>query len=108
MLVNLHNGSLITTSIAIVGCRKYRHHIPILTPIVAFHNKLMSSCNERKSIVMVECLADILAEGVSCTTRGDSPPASVVWIAPQQIAHWPLMRDFLYPVKRADVIEGVD
>jgi len=80
MLINLHDGSLITTSIAIVGGREYRHHIPILAPVVAFHNQLMGSCNKRQPVVMVEGLADVLSKSIACTTRTYAPSTSVVWV----------------------------
>lgn len=68
----------------------------------------MGSRNERESVVVVERLRNILAESVTCTTRGYSPAASVVGVRPQQVAHWALVWHFLDAVKRSDVIKRVD
>jgi hypothetical protein len=34
MLVDFHNGGLISTTIAVVGRTKYRHNVMILAPVV--------------------------------------------------------------------------
>jgi hypothetical protein len=68
----------------------------------------MRSRHQRKPIVMVESFADVLSERVPGTSGTDTPPTSVVWVAPQQIAHRTLVRHFLYPVERADVVQRVD
>ena len=76
---------------------------------------------------MVECLGDVLTEGVSRTPGGDAPAAPVVRVGPEQVAHRTLtiflvvihiffhcqnvpdlVRDLLQPVEGADVVEGVD
>ena len=57
---------------------------------------------------MIECLRYVLTERVSRTSRADSPTASVVRIAPEQIAHWSFVRYFLDSVEGADVIKRVD
>jgi hypothetical protein len=88
--------------------REYCDDIPILRPVVALHNKLMGSCNESKTIVMVERLGNVLAESVACATRRYSPAAPVVWVGPKKVTHGTLMRNFLYTVERSNVIEGVD
>ena len=38
VLVNLHDGCLVTASIAVVGCAEYGDHVSVLTPVVAFHD----------------------------------------------------------------------
>lgn len=68
----------------------------------------MRTRHERKPVVVVEGLADILAECVPSSSGTDSPSASVIGVGPQQVAHRTLMRHLLYPVQRADVIERVD
>lgn len=65
ILINLHNRSLITTPVAVIRRTEDGNHIPILTPIVPLHDQLMGSCDQCKSVVVVERFRDILAEGVS-------------------------------------------
>jgi hypothetical protein len=68
----------------------------------------MGSCNEGKTIVMVERLGDILAKSVARTTRGYAPATPVIWVGPKQVTHWALMRHLLYAVERSNVIQCVD
>lgn len=68
----------------------------------------MSACNERKAVVVVERLGDILAERVSSTSGRDSPAAPVVGVGPEQVAHGTLVGHLLYPVQRANVVERVN
>lgn len=35
MLIDLHDGGLVTTSIAVVWRTEDCHHIPVLTPVIA-------------------------------------------------------------------------
>ena len=35
VLINLHDRSLVSTTVAVVGCTEDGHHIPVLAPIVA-------------------------------------------------------------------------
>jgi hypothetical protein len=83
VLVNLHDSSLVTTSIAVIRCTEDSHDVSLLTPIVPLHDQLMGSADERKAVVMVEGFRDILPERVSGSARGDAPAASVVWVRPE-------------------------
>ena len=64
--------------------------------------------NQSQSIVMIESLGDILAERVSCSTGGNAPSTSVIWVTPEKIAHGTFVRNLLYTIQRTDVIESVD
>lgn len=79
-----------------------------MRPVVALHDKLMGSCNESKTIVMVERLGNILAESVTCTTRGYAPATSVIGVGPEQVAHGTFVWYFLYAVERPNIIKRVD
>jgi hypothetical protein len=68
----------------------------------------MGSCNEGKTIVMVERLGDILTKGVARTSRRYAPATPVIWVGPKQITHWALMGHLLYAVERPNVIQCVD
>lgn len=37
VLVNLHDRSLVATSVAVVGSTEDCHHIPVLAPVVTLH-----------------------------------------------------------------------
>lgn len=54
MFINLHYGRLITASIAIVRSGEYRDHVPILTPIITFHDQLMSPGDQRQAVVVIK------------------------------------------------------
>ena len=68
----------------------------------------MGTSNKRETIVMVERLADVLAECVSSSSGAYSPSATVVGVRPQQVAHGTLMGHLLYPVQCTDVIKRVN
>lgn len=68
----------------------------------------MSSGNQCQAVIVIESLRDILSECVPRTSRGYPPPASVIWVGPEKVAHWPFMGDLLYAVKRSDVVQGVN
>uniref|UniRef100_A0A2P2NZA0 Serine/threonine-protein phosphatase n=1 Tax=Rhizophora mucronata TaxID=61149 RepID=A0A2P2NZA0_RHIMU len=82
ILPNLKYCRHIPTSIAIIWCTKYCHHVLVLGPIVSFHYKLVSSGYQCESISVVELLRDILSKGVSSSTRRNSPTTTVVRIRP--------------------------
>ena len=45
MLINLHNRCLVTASVTVIWSTEYCDNVPILTPVVALHDELMSSCD---------------------------------------------------------------
>jgi hypothetical protein len=57
---------------------------------------------------LTERLGNVLTKRVTRTTRRYAPAASVVRIGPEQVAHRTLVRDLLYTVDRADMVERVD
>jgi hypothetical protein len=126
VLIDLHDGSLVTASVAVVGgcswldaiCSsrrsqevltgEYGDHVPVLRPVVPLHHKLVSSGNQRQTVVVVESLGYILAKSVAGATWRDSPSAPVVRIGPQQVAHGALVGHLLDSVKGANIIERID
>jgi len=82
MLVNLHNGCLVTTSVAIVWCTEYGYHISILAPIVSLHHQLMCTCYQCQTIIMIESFRDILSECISCSSWTYTPTTSIIRIRP--------------------------
>ena len=45
MLINLHNRCLVTASVTVIRSTEYCDNVPILTPVVALHDELVSSCD---------------------------------------------------------------
>lgn len=108
MLINLHDRSLVTTSVAVIWSAEDGHHISVLAPIVSLHDQLMCSGHQCETVVMIECFRDILTKGVTCTSWTDTPSASVIRITPEEIAHGSFMGNLLDSVKGSDVVKCVD
>lgn len=53
-VVQFHDGRLISTPITVVRRGENCYDITIMTPIVSFHYKLMSTSNKRKAVAVVE------------------------------------------------------
>lgn len=104
MLINLHDGSLITTSVAVIGCTENGHHVPVLTPIISLHDQLMRSSHQCQPVVVIKRFTDVLSERVSRSSWTNAPATSIVWITPEQIAHRSLMWYLLDPVQTSDII----
>ena len=77
-------------------------------PVVAAHNKLMSTRYQFQSICMVELFRDVLAERVASTSGRDAPAAAVVGIRPKQVADGSFVGNFLHTVELTNLVEGVD
>ena len=78
MFINLHDCCLIRTSITIVRRTKNRHHIFLMTPIVAFHDQLMCPRHQCQSISMVKLFRYVVPKRVAGTPRRDTPATTVV------------------------------
>lgn len=68
----------------------------------------MGPCNECQAVVMIESLRDILPKGVASATRRDAPPATVIRIRPEEIAHRSLVWNLLYPVDRPHMVKSIN
>ena len=44
-VIQLHNGSLVSTAVAVVGGREDGDNISVMGPVIPLHHKLMSSKN---------------------------------------------------------------
>ena len=72
------------------------------------HYKLMGSRDQRQRVVVVKGLRDVLAKGVTGSSRGNAPAAAIVGIRPQQIAHGSLVGYLLNAVQGANVVQRVN
>jgi len=79
-VIKLHNGSLVATSVAIVGRAENGYHILLMTPVVTLHDKLMSPRDKGEAIAVIECLGYVLAERVPSSSGRNTPSTSVIRI----------------------------
>ena len=68
------------------------------------HDKLVRARNKGQPVIVVERFRDVLAKGVSRSSRRDTPSATIVRVGPQQVTHRSFMRHLLYTVDGANVI----
>jgi hypothetical protein len=63
-----------------------------LTPVEALHDKLVGTRDECEAVGVVKLLCYILPECIPSSTRWYTPPTPVIWVRPQKVTHWTLMR----------------
>ena len=108
VLIELHNSSLVTAAVAIVGRREDGDDRLLMAPVVTFHDKLMGTGDECESIGTIELFRHILTESVTSTTRRDTPSAAIIGIGPKQIAHRSLVRNLLETIQSTNTIESIN
>mmetsp|Transcript_46806 Transcript_46806/g.100246 ORF Transcript_46806/g.100246 Transcript_46806/m.100246 type:complete len:256 (-) Transcript_46806:193-960(-) len=79
-----------------------------MAPVVTLHDELVCSCDEAQAVALVELLGDVRAEGVARPSGTDAPATLVFGVAPEKVAHGPLVRDLLDSVDLPNVIQGLD
>lgn len=57
---------------------------------------------------MVELLRDVLSKGVTSSSWRDAPATSVIWVRPEKITDWSLVRSLLHSIELSDLIEGIN
>ena len=60
MLVDLHDRSLVTAPVAVVGGGKDGDDVTVVAPVVPFHHKLVCPCDEGEPIRVVVLLGNVL------------------------------------------------
>lgn len=103
-IVELHDRRLVAAPVAVVGGAEDGHHVPVVAPVVAFHDQLMGARDERQPIGVVERLRDVLAERIARPARRDAPSPAVVRVRPQQVTHRTLVRNLNKPTVEFDAI----
>ena len=43
VLIDFHDGGLVAATVAVIRCGEDRHHIALVSPIVAVHDQLMGT-----------------------------------------------------------------
>mmetsp|Transcript_68167 Transcript_68167/g.154268 ORF Transcript_68167/g.154268 Transcript_68167/m.154268 type:complete len:229 (+) Transcript_68167:75-761(+) len=107
-LVDLHDRGLVATSVAVVWGGENCYYLLIMAPVVPLHDELMRPRDERKAVVLVELLRDVLAKSVSSTPRAHAPAQAVIRVAPQEVTHGPLVRDFLDAIDLPHIVQVLD
>ena len=74
IFVNIHDGCLIVTAVAVIGGREDGGYVFVVGGGVTLHHELVGPCDHSKVISMVKLLCDVLAKGVTCSTRIHTPP----------------------------------
>jgi hypothetical protein len=57
---------------------------------------------------VVELFGDILSEGVTCSSRRDTPSTSIIGIGPKEVTNGALMRNFHNSIELLDLVKSVD
>jgi len=73
-LVHLHDSRGVAASVAVVRCAEYGDNIPVVAPVVTFHDELVRSGDKLEAINVVEAFRGVLPEGKTCTAGRDPPP----------------------------------
>jgi hypothetical protein len=55
-VIKLHDSSLVTASVAVVGGAEDGNDVFVVRPIVSFHDELMGSRDQAQAVVTVELL----------------------------------------------------
>lgn len=108
VLIELHDGSLVTAAVAVVGRREDGNDGLFVAPVVSFHDKLMGTRDESKTVGAVELLRHVLSERVAGSTGRDTPSTAIIRIRPKQVAHGSLVGNLLEAIQSTNAIESVD
>ena len=60
-----------------------------------------------RPILLIEHLDSILPKDVAGAARADSPTFDLLWVAPHEVAHGPLVWHLLLPIDRLDLVQRV-
>jgi len=101
--IKLQNRSNISTPITVIWGAPDGDYGSIEHQLVTLHGQLMCSSDQVYGVIVDESLRDVGAEEISGTSRGYAPSFDVVRIRPKEVAHWPIVRNFLFSVNCADL-----
>lgn len=94
-VVQFHDGRLVAAAITIVGGRENRDHVPVVAPVISFHDELVSPGHQGQPVGVIERLRNILSESVSGSSGGDTPATTIIGVGPEKVAHGALVGDLL-------------
>ena len=64
----------------------------------------MCSGNQIDIVLVVELIHNVSSEKISCSSWAYTPSADIIWVAPHEVAHGAIVRNFLFTVKASDFI----
>lgn len=67
-------------------------HTCACLPLLYLHNQLVGAGHQCEAVGVVKGLRDVLAKCVASPSGRDAPPAAVIRVRPQQVAHGALQR----------------
>jgi hypothetical protein len=108
MLIDIHNGGLVATAVAVVGGGEDSGDVLVMGELIAAVHELMGPDDNLELVVVVELLADVAAEVVAGPALGQVPAASLLGVAPEQVAHGPLGGHLDFAVQLANVVQAAD
>lgn len=68
----------------------------------------MGTGNSNEFICVIELFRNVLTEGVSGTSWRNTPTTALIWVRPEQVAHWAFLWHLLNSIKLFNLIKGVD
>jgi hypothetical protein len=107
MFVDFHNWGFVAASVAVIWCTKNSYNVFIVGPIEPLHHKLMSACDSRQTIRMIELFWDILPETIPCTSWRNTPSTPIIRVRPEQVADGTLMRYLLNAIELSYLVQCV-
>ena len=72
------------------------------------HDQLMSSGYSLQTVALKELVCYVLPEGITSSTRRESPACLFIWIRPEQIAHWTFVRYLLDSFEVSNLVKSVE
>ena len=76
LIIHLHNRRLIPAPVTIIRRREHGTNRSVVLPLIPLHNELMRPCDEEEIVDVGELFGNVLAEGVTRSSGGDTPAAS--------------------------------
>lgn len=94
--------------IAVVGRRPHRHQLLVEHVLDALVDQLVCPADQVQLIALHKVVGDEGAEQPAGPARTLRPVFHVLGVGPHQVAEGALVRDFLVPIYRADLVERLD
>ena len=109
IVIKLHDGGNITTTVTIVRGGPHGHEILLgEVELISLLHELVSTADQREVVNVVEFISDEVSEKPAGTAWRDRPCLTVIWVGPHQVTELTLVRDFLPAIDRPDLVTGAD
>ena len=109
LVAHVQDRCHVTASVAIVRSRPHRDQVLVSEPVLeSVHHELVSSCDERNVVDVVELRRDLGAEEPSSSSWGHCPGVNVFRIRPHEVAERSFVGDLHSSVDESDLVDGLD